>query len=57
MLLLYICFVCRTREFPFLGLLPEVFVLRAFCVYTTRKIVIGGIVFRGVHKFLYATTT
>jgi hypothetical protein len=24
---------------------------------TTRKIAIGGIVFRGVHKFLYATTT
>jgi hypothetical protein len=24
---------------------------------TTRKIAIGGIVFRGVHKFLYATAT
>jgi hypothetical protein len=25
MLLSYICFICRMREFPFLGLLPEVF--------------------------------
>jgi hypothetical protein len=30
MLLLYICFVCKTREFSLLGLLPEVFVLKTF---------------------------
>jgi hypothetical protein len=29
----------------------------ALTAYTTRKIAIGGIVFRGVHKFLYATAT
>jgi hypothetical protein len=34
MLLLYICFVCRTREFPYLGLLPEVFCSEGVFVFS-----------------------